>query len=84
MSEEEKPVELSQSDKDMAIIQHHADILRSHFDSVQIFVTRQLDDKKQTQNACTGSGNWYSRYGYIRCWIVAQDAYTAEQEKGED
>ena len=82
MIPDEKPVELSQEEKDMAIIQHHADILRGHFDSVQIFATRQDDKKKITSNVSTGSGNWYARYGYIRCWLLGQDAYTAEQEKG--
>lgn len=70
--------ELSQSDKDMAIIQHHADILRTHFDSVQIFVTRQDDTIKQTVTANAGSGNWYARYGNVKAWIVGQDAYTAK------
>ena len=83
MTPEENPNELTQSDKDMAVIQHHAEILRAHFDSVQIFVTRQNDKEKKTVCADTGSGDWYARYGFIKTWVVHQDAYTAKYGLGD-
>lgn len=41
--------------------------LREHFDTVQIFVTRQ--DQDGTTTAATGVGNWMARYGQVRDWV---------------
>ena len=70
--------DLTRSDKDMEILNHHVRILRTTFDSVQIFVTRHEEAEKQTINANAGGGNWYARYGHIKCWVIGQDGYTAE------
>ncbi len=42
--------------------------LLQHFDSVQVFVTRQVPDG-QTLAFSPGRGNWYARYGQIVEWV---------------
>ena len=87
MSQEENGhKELTRSDKDMEILDHHVRILRTTFDSVQVFVTRHEEGIKQTINANAGGGNWYARYGNVKSWVIAQDAYTSKagQEESND
>ncbi len=42
--------------------------LLKHFDSVQVFVTRQ-EPNGQTLAFSPGRGNWYARYGQIVEWV---------------
>lgn len=51
--------ELSQSQKDIAILDHHVKILRDKFESVQIFAVRHEEKEKRTITATSGGGNWY-------------------------
>jgi hypothetical protein len=44
------------------------DQLLKHFDTVQVFVTRQEPDG-QTVAFSPGKGNWYARYGQITEWL---------------
>lgn len=50
--------------------------LMEHVDSVQIFVTRHKPAGKDTatQHYSWGDGNFYTRYGHIKSWIIKQDA----------
>ena len=50
--------------------------LGEHFDSVRIFVTKQLDDGSTNTRAIdSGAGNFYAQLGQIREFIVIQDQY---------
>ena len=58
--------------------------LGEHFDSVQIFVTRhEPGERDGTVTACAGIGNWYSRYGQIKEWVIKQDQHAREDVKQE-
>ena len=51
--------------------------LGEHFESVQIFVsTHQPAEVGRTVHASAGVGNWYSRYGQIREWIIRTEEET--------
>ncbi len=51
--------------------------LGEHFESVQIFVsTHQPAEVGGTVHASAGVGNWYSRYGQIREWIIRTEEET--------
>ena len=57
---EQKRAEQDQVDRAVAI-------LMEHFDSVQIFVTRNTGPS--TRHISIGSGNWFSRYGQVVDWL---------------
>ena len=48
-------------------------VLREHFDTVQIFVTKQSDDDEKTWDGTTGSGNFLARKGQVIEWMTRQD-----------
>ena len=51
--------------------------LGEHFESVHIFVsTHQPAEVGGTVHASAGVGNWYSRYGQIREWIIRTEEET--------
>ncbi len=64
---------------DMDRIKRATDGLMEHFDSVAIFVTRhEPAEKDGTVNASWGAGNWFTRYGQIRTWVLKEEARTAQ------
>lgn len=46
--------------------------LSEHFDSVQIFVTKVIEDG-QTAAVQKGCGNWYARRGQVQEWVAKED-----------
>jgi hypothetical protein len=54
-------------DEDLRLVNAHVAQLSEFFDTVQIFCTRHQNTG--TINVNCGSGNWYTRYGHIKCWI---------------
>lgn len=65
---------MSTQDKDMERVQTAANQLMEHFDSVQIFVTRHEEAEHQgTININLGSGNYFTRSGHVREWVIKQD-----------
>lgn len=64
MSEEER----EPKHPDLVIVEDYIDRLRAHFDTVQIFVTRQEKDN-DTTTVIAGSGNYYARFGSVNLWI---------------
>jgi hypothetical protein len=66
--------ENDEEDKDMRILRNECARLSEHFETVQIFVTRNQDDG--TVNAQFGTGNWYSRYGQIKLWLLREERRT--------
>jgi len=65
------------SDEEQAeMLEAAAAALGDHFDTVQIFVTRVIDDGKlagNTEDVATGLGNWYARTGQVRDWLTIND-----------
>lgn len=57
-----------------------ADLLR-HFDTVQIFVTRQEPGNAGTVGFSDGLGNWYARMGQVRQWVDNGGAMNLEGEE---
>lgn len=59
------------SEADLKMVRTAAEQLGEHFDSVQILCTRHepgTDDG--TVNVNYGVGNWFSRYGQAREWLI--------------
>lgn len=77
MNEELKSPE---TDPELKLIQDAINTLSEHFDSVHIFVTRHENDETGTYSIQRGSGNWWARLGFIKAWLLRQDAQ--EHEKG--
>lgn len=62
--------------QEMDRIAMHADQLAEHYDSVQIFVTRNSDNEKEddgTVNINFGRGNWFTRFGQVQHWMLKAD-----------
>jgi hypothetical protein len=74
---EEAPDELRQHDEQY--VEGIVTELLKHFDTVQIFVTRQEPDA-HTVAVSIGRGNWYARYGQVAAWWENGGA----MEKGEE
>lgn len=56
--------------------------LGEYFDSVQIFVTRhESGERDGTINVNAGIGNWFTRFGQIKEWVIKQEQNAREQVK---
>lgn len=72
------------------VLQEHTRVLREHFDSVQVFVTRHNGHTEITESYQHGSGSWYERVGNVRMWTLrmeedarlrAQRAFEADEDE---
>lgn len=72
MSLTTKDSDQNPGDADLQIVAAHADRLMEHFDSVQIFVSRHLQDG-DTRAISRGAGNYCARIGQIKEWIIEID-----------
>ena len=75
---DDTPDEIEQADRghvEAAMAQ-----LSKHFDSVQVFVTRQ--EGQQTLAFSDGVGNWYARYGQVGEWLENGGAMHLEETDG--
>lgn len=67
------------------LVQQHVNQLAEHFDSVQIFVTAYDGSHDRTRTVNLGAGNWFSRYGQVREWVIYEDEkiklYAREQNE---
>ena len=63
---------------DLRIIEDRIAVLMEHFDSVQVFATRQ--DGSVTRYTTAGRGNYCSRYGHVRLWVKREESLEAERE----
>lgn len=70
-----------QRDKKLQLIKNQAAILEPSFDSVHIFATKYDPESGDTSQFNFGTGNWFSRYGQVRYFIVFEEAKTAKQGK---
>lgn len=66
---------ISQNDPDelREMVDRHVNALSEHFDTVQIYVTRQEGEKDQTRGINRGAGNWFARFGQVREWVVYEE-----------
>lgn len=63
--------EHNNEEHDLAIINKHLTLLSEHFDSIHIFATRYEPNKGCiTTSINNGIGNWFSRFGFIKSWII--------------
>lgn len=66
------------------MLDDHCNKLMEHFDSVQIFVTRNEQARADgTLQVNRGAGNFYTRYGQLREWSLYEDARIFHQAKPE-
>lgn len=64
-------------DKDIEMVNAHVEKLGEHFDTVHVFVTRhEPTTEGGTIGLGIGAGNWFSRYGQIKEWVIKQDEQT--------
>lgn len=68
---------MSDPDPDIARLQEHCRQLREHYDSVQIFCTREDTDPVKggrlgTSRFHSGSGDFYARWGYTKLWVEGE------------
>jgi len=67
-------------EKDFEMVKKATTSLGEHFDSVQIFVTR-YSSQDRTLNGSWGEGNWFSRYGLVREWLISEEERTKEKQR---
>lgn len=68
---------MSDESPDMQRLKLAAEALGEHFDTVQIFVTRHEPEVEDgTINAAWSVGNWFTRYGQVREWLIKADERT--------
>ncbi len=73
---------MSDTDEDVKRVEQHANALAEHFDSVQIFVTRHEAGRKEgTVNVNLGAGNWFTRFGQVKEWILRVEEDTRLSRK---
>jgi hypothetical protein len=68
------------------ILAQHVAQLLEHFDSVRIFVTRQVPGEGHANTAAAndGGGNWYASLGQVREWLIQQDHRARVYIEGAD
>lgn len=69
MHDDDKP------ETDQQVLDEALAILKRTFDSVSIFVSRYEpgEDDDDTISLWTGSGNWHTRHGQIREWLLKRE-----------
>lgn len=72
-----------QEEIDMKLLENHANQLMEHFDTVQIFATRNCPSEGGTVDCQMGKGNWFARYGQIGLWLDRQIVEHTESDKEE-
>ncbi len=61
-----------------------ADKICEHVDAVTIFICKRREDGKDgTWRAAFGRGNYYTRYGQIKQWVLAEDHEAAHPTTSE-
>jgi hypothetical protein len=80
-----------QRGQDLEMVEKHVQALIEHFDSVQIFVSRynpngldEIESEGTTTWIQKGRGNYFSRYGQVKHWLVKEEAATAKEGGDQD
>jgi len=76
-------METPEKDVDIERINEALRVLGEHFDTVHIFATRVEDDGK-TFRFQKGAGNWFARFGQVKCWVILSEAEEARAAKDDD
>lgn len=63
-----------QNKRDQKKIRDAVDALMPFFDSVQVVATRLDPANGATESYHVGDGNWYTRFGSVKEWIVKEEA----------
>ena len=71
MAEEQR--EDRSPDEDIGFLKRAAAVLAEHFDTVQIFCTRELG-ADGTASVKWGVGNWFARKGQVDEWVLTEEA----------
>lgn len=70
---------------DMVRVRKACEALIEHFDSVQIFATRhEPGEKDGTVTIRYGLGNWYTRYGHVKEWVIKEEETTRESVRRDE
>jgi uncharacterized Zn finger protein len=75
---------MSSRETDLAIVDKAIQLLGEHFDSVQVFTSRYeptLEDG--TVSVRKGNGDWYSRFGQVKEWVIKEEERMRQQVRGE-
>lgn len=72
---------MNEEDSEQKLIEDHVNRLMEHFDTVQIFVSRQDTEENVTHSRDSGAGHWYARYGQVNEWIIVQDERARHNER---
>lgn len=72
------------ADDKLEIIKRHVAALMEHFDSVQVFCTKEHAEEESTGSWCWGKGNWFARYGQAHEWLKKTEARSAKEVAQED
>ena len=66
---------MSEQEQELEMLVKAARNLSEHFDSVQIFASRYQpnDGEGTTLTMDSGVGNWHTRYGQVREWLIKAD-----------
>ena len=62
----------NQKSPDEQFLDKALDVLREHFDTVQIFATRHEASQNGTLHFDCGFGNYYARIGQLDIWLREQ------------
>jgi hypothetical protein len=66
----------NEADADNKFVESVTQKLMERFSSVQIFAVKyKPGDGNETVGVSSGNGDWYSRIGYIKEWVIRQDEY---------
>lgn len=57
---------------DEALVRKALDMLSEQFDSVRIFVSAH--EHNGSRRYTKGSGNFWTQYGMIKAWLIAEEA----------
>lgn len=75
----------SMKDEDVERVRKACEALGENYDSVQIFVTRhEPGELDGTVNLNWGAGNYFTRSGQVREWLVKQDERAREEVRERD
>jgi hypothetical protein len=67
MNDEEPDIDMGPVDRAIAA-------LMEHYDTVQIFVTKETPGSEGfTQGIQKGGGNYYARFGHAKNWVLKQE-----------
>ena len=75
----------AEDNADMEMISDVLARLGEHFDSVQIFASRQEVDggDQSVVNIYSGCGNWFARYGQVKNWLITENERTKTRVRNE-